>query len=79
MLTSSTKKSFCVKKNGKLSVSNAVLEPEFDEAERSLRAFRRVGHNLCQYVLISVSGPQAKSNDLRLHRNIAVTYYTTPR
>jgi hypothetical protein len=41
-----------------------VLEPEFDEAERRLPAFRRVGYNLCQYVLISVSGPQAKSRDL---------------
>jgi hypothetical protein len=41
-----------------------VLEPEFDEAERHLPAFRRVGHNLCQYVLISVSGPHTKSRDL---------------
>jgi hypothetical protein len=64
LLTSSTSKSFHVKKNGKWSVSNAVLEPEFGEAERHLHAFRRVGYHLCQYVLISVSGPQAKSRDL---------------
>lgn len=37
--------------NGKRSVSNEMLEPEFGEAERHLPAFRRVGHNLCQYLL----------------------------
>jgi hypothetical protein len=41
-----------------------VLEREFDEAERHLPTFRRVGHNFCQYVLISVSETQAKSRDL---------------
>jgi hypothetical protein len=36
--------------NGKRIVSKAVVEPEFDEAERHLHALRLVGHNSCKYV-----------------------------